>query len=394
MPKSRGRKRPKHSPQRRPASPGVVAVRRATRLLDPDITRADAELFASGALGTAPPVPLGADAVQERVVRLIASAAARPGRATAALVRALGLVVDRPEVRTAVEQWAGALSADLTWTSQPPARLVGTSRSADAYDDDAVVFLVWEDLTLAVSTSRSAGDAVVSLTVVDPEMEHSWSWERRPVPPEAAVADVRRALQHTETWWPPHDDEDYLALRALLAARLRAEPAGPEQEDWQPLSDQARQELVDRCVSTLKLPDDEVTRELVDLCLTFGDGYLPGGALMWSPGAVKRFLLDWAPRKTVLDPELRDVLPVVAYAFVGWALIERGVDRPAAAAAAQVALDLREEFLELYDTAERSPATELMARLQAQGTDLGDSEALQAAIAAYNAEQMARKVQR
>jgi hypothetical protein len=57
-----------------------------------------------------------------------------------------------------------------------------------------------------------------------------------------------------------------------------------------------------------------------------------------------------------------------------------------------VALDLADALAELYDEAERSPATEIAQYLREHDVDLDDAAAVERAVSAYNAERNARRL--
>jgi hypothetical protein len=398
MPRSRGR-RPKHRSSRRPTAPrswAAEVVSDAGRLLEPDMSRAAAEAFASAAVGSA--TASGPDAARycgERAIRvLLEHADRRRTRPAAALVGALALLTADEAVHASAEGWAAAVLTELDWARADPAAIRRASVAADPWDDQRVTFLEYDGHVVVVETVRSLGETVLDIAVLEAEGTAEWDadgdWPRRQVGLEEAVTPLLRAARHTELLVPPVESEGYHSFRLALDARLRA--TGLEVDDeWEPLGDDERQALLDRLFADVELPDDDVTRELADLCLTFADGWLPGGVLAWSPAAVERFLLDWAPRKTFLDRERQELLPAVTYAFVGWALVERGLDRTDAAEAAATALALHDDFLAQYEESEPSPATLLAQRIEAAGIDPRDRAAVEAVVSQYNAEQLARQ---
>jgi hypothetical protein len=293
---------------------------------------------------------------------------------------------------------------DFRWTAARPPVPRTAYRSPDVWQDVVNWFLEYDDHVLSVITKRSEGGAVRTLALFRPEALDAWDEDvvdsegqvlpRTEVPLEEAAAELTWAQQVTEMTYPPNDDPDYVAVGHLLAARLRAIPHAPRAEgDWEPMSDAAKEELIERFFADLELDlaDDEATREVIDACLWYGDSYLTGGPLAWSPEIIELFLLDWLPRKTVFAPEVQRLAPTVVYAWTGWAMTQAGVPKRWAQEAAQAALDLAEEFLEQYDESELSPATELVRRIQEAGIDVHDKDAVDEIVSAYNAEQLARR---
>lgn len=408
VPKSRGRPPSRRKPtKRRPAPPSWQAgvLRECEHLLDRQLPRTQAELYASDVLGEVAGQRRTLDErdlVATAVADLAAYADRRRTPAAAALVASLATVREDDVLQRALDDWARAVVAEVPWTTAPPLLPVSASVLRDAYNDACTWMLQYDDGVLAAQTERVMDGAVVSATLLKPGGDAAVV-ESQPYGPNAVhemrtvdevVAVLREAQKHTDRWWPPHDDADYLRTAALMAARLRATGVPARKTEFEPLPDEQRQAMLDRFFAAVGLPDDEVTRELADLCVAFGDGWMSGGPLMWSPALVERFLLDWVPRKTVLDDERRRLVPSVTYAFVGWALVERGLDHDLAAAAATVALERQDDFTQLYDETERGPATQVVQYLQDQGIDLTDQEAVQRGVGMWNAEQNARMLLR
>ncbi|MCW2620679.1 MAG: hypothetical protein JWL64_281 [Frankiales bacterium] len=396
MPKSRGRQptRRKPPPGRRPAprTPAQAALREAERLLAPTTDRCEAESAASIWLGAAEfvgPFDTTATASARLADAVVAAADKRRSPGAAAALAALATVVDHPGVRAGLDDWASALLVDHSWVREPAPELVAAWRSDDAWEDITVIFLDYGSDVIMTLTSRVMGQFLTA-GLVGPEAMTVWESQDVPmdVLREVSTVEAVGLLQHrlflTDHTTPPLTDERFLEVRAVLAARLRATGIEPVDDENEPLSDAERDELLDAFFGDTGVPDDDITRELADLCLLFGDSHLPGHPLAWAPTAVERFLLDWAPRKTLLDDERVRLLPTVTYAWVGWALLRQGVSPNAATDAAQVALDLRDQAREAYDEAEKSPATQVVSWLQDEGVDLTDQNALQAALQRFN----------
>jgi hypothetical protein len=208
------------------------------------------------------------------------------------------------------------------------------------------------------------------------------------VSPEDALADLADALWHTDMYWPPQDDPDYALTRALAHWRTRDHH---REVDRLPLSDDDRRRLIDDFLTASDLDDDDTVEILADTFIDFGDGYLHGGVLAWSPGEVEVFMLDWVHRKVVLDPECGQALPSVLAAWVAFALGRRGLLPQHIAPVVERVVDLEQQYVELASGGSAGPAQEIAARLLAAGIDIGDKDAVDRVIGAYNAEQVARR---
>jgi len=157
------------------------------------------------------------------------------------------------------------------------------------------------------------------------------------VPVPQALADLAGALRTTDMYWPRHDDEDFVEVRALAWSRCRE--FLPDWPDTTELPERQRQELIDAFAAEAYPPgaagtggpagDDverEAVRSLADIFVDYGHGYIRPGLLAWSPGWVALFLGDWLPRKTFLDDAQRVALPEALRRWVRFALNRRKVD--------------------------------------------------------------------
>jgi len=211
------------------------------------------------------------------------------------------------------------------------------------------------------------------------------------VDPVDALADIADALWQTDMYWPPQDDPDYTHTRALAHWRTR----GHRREvEWEPLPDDQRRRLIDDFAAEQAVEVDAgIVEVLADTFIDFGDGYLHGGVLAWSPGEVERFMLDWVHRKVLLEPECLDALPTVLAAWVQFALHRRGLAAHHITPVVDAVAAARDEFHALStDRSAGGPAKEILARILAEGVDINDRDAVDRVIGAYNAEQSARSL--
>ena len=165
--------------------------------------------------------------------------------------------------------------------------------------------------------------------------------------------------------------------------------------EWEALPDELRVALIDDFVASSGLVDDDVTRSLADLFVDYGDGYLTPRPLGWSPGAVTLFLADWLPRKVALDAEQRAALPEALRRWLRFALERRAVATEwIDPVVAEVDASLP-EFEEAYDDESSwGPAKAVVAELVKRDVDLTDRAAVDDAIRAINAGQLARRLTR
>ncbi|MFC7550721.1 hypothetical protein [Plantactinospora sp. GCM10030261] len=224
------------------------------------------------------------------------------------------------------------------------------------------------------------------------------------VPVPQVLADLAGALRTTDMYWPRHDDEDYVEVRALAWSRCREYL--PDWPDAPELPEQQRQELIYAFVAEAYPPgaagadvpgdgdvDPEVVRSLAHIFVDYGHGYITPGLLSWSPGSVALFLGDWLPRKTLLDDAQREVLPEALRRWVRFALDRREVDaawiEPVVAA---VDTHLPEFLAAANDESAWGPAKQIAAELTARGIDLTDKAAVNAVIGKLNAARLARSL--
>ena len=410
-PKSRGR--PAGRGRARPRRQPVREVRLSDRVLR-DARRIegaedvlDAEMWASDWLGQAwLGAPVGEREPEQMLfLEVTGRASSHPSRHGLAAVAALGRVAPASEH----EMLEGTVR--ILAETQPPAGFLGAPgwtpvagwKAVDVWESERVLFVEFDGPTphtLMASVLDVGGVVVNKLAVLQPGAAASWGDLREvgevPMPlaarpAEEVLAELASALRQTEMLWPRHDDEDFVALRALAWARCRDHLG--DWPEWEALPDEQRASLIEDFVATAGLPDDGVTRSLADLFLDYGDGYITAGPLSWSPGAVMLFLADWLPRKVSLDAEQRAGLPKALRRWLRFALARRGVAPEwidPVVAEVDASLPAFEEAFD--DESSWGPAKAVVAELAKRDVDLTDREAVDDAIRQLNAEQLARRL--
>jgi len=322
-------------------------------------------------------------------------ASSHPSRHGLAAVAALSRVA--PASEHAMLEGTGQILAE---TQPHPAFLQASGwtpvagwRAVDVWESERVLYVEFDGPTphtLMASVLDVGGVVVNELAVLQPGAAASWGDLREDgevpmplsgLPAEEVLAELAAALRQTDMLWPRHDDEDFVALRAL--ARARCGGHLPDWPDWEALSDEQRASLIDDFVATAGLPDNDVTRSLADLFLDYGDGYIHAGPLAWSPGAVMLFLADW----------VRAGLPEALRRWLRFALERRGVAAEwIEPVVAEVDASLP-EFEEAFDDESSwGPAKAVAAELAKRDVDLTDRVAVDDAIRRLNAEQLARRL--
>jgi hypothetical protein len=329
----------------------------------------------------------------------------RPSRHGLAAVAAMSRVAPESE-RVLLEETRQILAETQSapaYVDAPGWTPVAGWRAVDVWESERVLFVEFDGPTphtMMASVLDIGGVVVNKLAVLEPGAATAWENLREdddvPMalsdhPAEEVLAELAAAMRQTDMLWPRHDDEDFVELRALAWARCAGHLEG--WPDWQQLPDEERAALIDDFVSDAGLPDNDVTRSLADLFIDYGDGYLRAGPLCWSPAAVMLFLTDWVPRKVALDAEQRAGLPEALRRWTRFALARRGVAAEwIDPVVAEVDASLP-EFQEAYDDESSwGPAKAVAAELAKREVDLDDHAAVEQAIRALNAEQLARRL--
>lgn len=212
----------------------------------------------------------------------------------------------------------------------------------------------------------------------------------REVPPAQLRAVVTAQLAHTDKLTEPPGSESFASDRTFALARLALLPetgTGPSRE---PTADEERAALLKAFRASaagrrLAGADPRSLEFCLDMVIDWADRR-DGRPLRWSPAAVDLFLLDWAPRATLLDQTDIALLPRVLDAWVAWAGRRRKLPAMAVKATRETVSRASGEFTRLAATGEvRGPAAQLVAQLLAEGVDLDDTEAVEHWVAQHNA---------
>lgn len=388
----------------RELSPADHVVRDAFDLNEAD--RLAAELWASDHLGQAWALAaIGADDAESRLGLAVAGRAATRQNPRAHLAAAALRLVAAPADRAAIDEaLAGAPDATpVPWTAAPEWRPVSAHRAVDVWESERVLLVDFDGdhpHGLMARILEVGGRWVAELALLRPGSLGAFDDLiaegplRPPVAcdPADALADLADAMQTTDMTWPRHDGEEYADLRALAWSRCRAYL--PEWSEPTFATDKEREALIEAFVADAEVPDDETTRSLADLFLEYGDGWLPVRPLGWNPGSVMLFLTDWLPRKAVLDAAQREALPDILARWVAFALARRDVPPEWISPVVAAVSEHRAEFEDAFgDAAAWGPATEIAAQLAERGVDFTDRDAVDAAVRALNAENLARRIQ-
>lgn len=413
-PKSKGRPKGRgRTPSRRPHQPRELTpldrlLRDARTLEVGTLDPVDVRLIASSWLGEAwGSRGMGDRDAEGALVASLVREAGRSGKRTAYLALAALRTIAHGDWRDDVATALAAAPADhplpawattaATADEKPPV----PERAqvwADPWGSESLYLLryaVPSPHVVLVPRSTVGGTMIQSLMVdgdADPDDVIGNLSLRGDVEATDALADVADGLWKTDMYWPPQDDPDYVVNRAYVHWLTDGHR---READWEDFPDEDRRELLDAFQRDhgASLDLDATTVELLaDTFIDFGVGYLSDGVLAWSPGEVERFLLDWAQRKVLLDPDDIAALPEVLREWVVFALRRKGLAEADIAPVVDAVDEVAADYLRDAGTAPKGPAAQLLARAMAEGVDLADQEAVGRLIGAYNAERNARRL--
>jgi len=169
-------------------------------------------------------------------------------------------------------------------------------------------------------TDIDAVRAILMKGVEDPEVVMS------PLDAANARTRIEEAADAASRTFPPFESDTWPLCRPLVEWVTRLLPGGGEGYGPTEWDDAARADMEQRFLASRHAVGlDADQRDLIDPLLWFGCDYGIGEPLNWSPTRVEIFLLDWVPRKLLLDQrELRKV-PTLLRAFVAFGNAEIGL---------------------------------------------------------------------
>ena len=369
------------------------------------------EAWASMMIGTfyKPPVPfeVSEQLTAELWPAVVRAAERQADRAALAVLLALAAVADDEPRRLAQ---AGAESLRAAGVSEPPwAAVIGRPEflecwtAVDPFGDQCGYYLQFrypgrgQHMVVALRDENLGGiikDASFGelRTGSDPR-KHAAS------APDVIVSDadpgvvagqIAQALATGDMFIDNDWTHDFRDARGLLAARLRCLPvaagsAEPELEP-EPLSEDERVALADEFLGSPQAPACHQAAAIVMHCIDARCDYGDGDPLRWSPAVVELFLLDFVPRKALLEPDEIEAVPDVLRAWVRFALGKRGLAEHLIAETEEAVREFTSDYHEaVADPANFGPAKAMLGALHAAGVDIEDKSAVDAWIAEWNA---------
>lgn len=375
-------------------------------------TALDAELWASGILGSWWPGPKGfvAEGGELELGGPLVQAIARiGGEGALAALLALGEVSETELGPLALKRAERLVAAGV-----PPPGWAEAIREArilraavmreDVSDDGATIFLearhgdaephaigvyidnnLWviaKDILLADSI-----EAVESVLRDHPPDDGDVRLE--PIAPTQAAARIRAAMELTDMTLAAPVGDDYAALRSLALLRIDELPYAEVDGDRPDVDADARESPARR-VPGFARGQRNRHRQRAGRRRGDGDRLLRGlrrrRPLRWSPVVVELFMADWLPRKVVADEAFFRAVPAGLDAWIRYAgrvgglpawAVERNVDAVA---------EWTDEMLgAARDGERRGPAAAFIAAAKEAGGDLSDESALASFVAGWNA---------
>jgi hypothetical protein len=317
----------------------------AANLLETD-DPVEAEFFAS-TIAALPELasPSRVDGLDEALAGAFVEEARRRGTAEAlALVLALAHVAP-PEWDEAAQLVAQELLA--TGVKPPPwAESIGTASFAGAWlgieplGDQEVLFVSFQHqgqsphaLQLLIDNNLNGVIKDAQLVPAVAELLERWhegmpEMTFRQLNAAEVSTRVAAALEMSDLpWLEPPWTNDFRALRALIAARLRLLPEPAPRPDPVPIADELRAELVQ---DFLRSPEASAARgrpearRLAESIVDYRADHSDGDPLRWSPIVVELFMNRYA-NKVAMEPGDVERLPDLLRAWVRYAGRRRGL---------------------------------------------------------------------
>ena len=374
-------------------------------------TALDAELWASGILGSWWPGPKGfvAEGGELELGGPLVEAIARiGGEGALAALLALGEVSATelgPRALKGAERLVAAGVPPPGWAEAICE--AGILRAAvmreDVFDDGATIFLearhadaephaigVYIDNNLGVMAKdillADSIDAVESVLRDHPRDDGDVRLE--PIAPPDAAARIRAAMELTDMTLAAPVGGDYAALRSLALLRIDDLPYAEVDVDRPDLDPEARECLLEEFLDSPEANGIDIgskQADVVSMAIDFCADYADGRPLRWSPVAVELFMADWLPRKVVADEAFFRVVPAALAAWIRYAGRLGGLPAWAVECTIEAVAEWTDAMLgAARDGDRRGPAAAFIAAAQEAGVDLADESALARFVAGWN----------
>lgn len=171
-------------------------------------------------------------------------------------------------------------------------------------------------------------DETVLMVSAHPERDSDLTFGH--VDPAWARAYVERAVDVGAMTFPPLTSEAWPQARPLLRWALRLLPEGGVLPEQKPMSEAAKEALIEEFVASPEgkaYAADPEARGLVGPLIWLGTEYGNGDPLRWSPVRAEMLLADYFPRKVRAPLEEMVLLPDVLTAWVRFGHRLRGIRR-------------------------------------------------------------------
>jgi hypothetical protein len=282
----------------------------------------------------------------------------------------------REAAATGVAQLADSGVAAPAWAEQIGRVTVGGCwQVADVYGDQASLFCEFAygdeaHAVMALIDFNHLGGWIKDVWIAD-EPHEVLAAMREQVQAEAELtvlqqlepAQARRLLEAgfaaTDRTFEPDVADTFSEFRAVALARCRLLPQQIAPPADAEVTGAQRDAVVAEFLASSEAQGLDVAGETTAYCarliVDHGADYDDGKMLRVSPAKTEIFLLDWLPRKVILEEADRDAMPAVFGAWTRWAAARNGLPEGAVHALLEVVQECTRAFAESGDVESASP---------------------------------------
>jgi hypothetical protein len=342
---------------------------------DPD------QIFGAGAVGYAVQHPSPEGMAMMCALKAISSAAMVREAAAAGVTELAGRGVAAPA-------WADQIARVSTGACWQLADVYGDQASLYcefSYGDEAHALLALIDFNHLGGWIKDAWIADEPAKVLATMREQADAEPGTTVLQQLDPADARRLMEAgfaaTDMTFEPDVPDTFRDFRAVALARCRALPESvATPADAEEVSPERRAALVAEFLASPQASGlteaEETTAYCARLIVDHGADYDGGKVLRVSPVKTEIFLLDWLPRKVILDDADRAAIPAVFGAWTRWAAARNALPERAVQELLEVMQECVGQFAEDGDGENGSPA-----RLFLAGAQLTDKHEIREVLA-------------